>query len=34
MTVESEGRLYLGINDIGVDNNDGEFVAIVTLITP
>jgi hypothetical protein len=34
MTVESEGRLYLGINDIGVDNNDGEFVAIVTLISP
>jgi hypothetical protein len=32
--VESEGRLYLGINDVDVTNNDGEFVAIVTLITP
>jgi hypothetical protein len=30
-TVESDGRLYLGINDIGVTNNDGEFFAIVTL---
>jgi hypothetical protein len=34
MAVESEGRLYLGINDIGVDNNEGEFVAIVTLTSP
>jgi hypothetical protein len=33
-TLESDGRLYLGINDIGVDNNDGEFVAIVTLTAP
>ncbi len=33
-TVESDGRLYLGINDIGVTNNDGEFLAVVTLISP
>jgi hypothetical protein len=34
LAVESDGRLYLGINDIGVDNNDGEFVATVTLTFP
>jgi len=33
-TVESDGRLYLGINDVDVTNNDGEFLAIVTLISP
>jgi hypothetical protein len=33
-TVESDGRLYLGINDSGVGNNDGEFVATVTLTSP
>ena len=31
---ESEGRLYLGVNDVGVGNNGGEFVALVTLVTP
>jgi hypothetical protein len=25
------GPLFLGINDIGVDNNDGAFVAHVTV---
>ena len=29
-----EGRLYLGINDSGVTNNDGQFVATVTLTSP
>ena len=33
-TVELDGRLYLGINDKGVTNNDGEFLAVVTLISP
>ena len=34
MAVESDGRLYLGINDSGVTNNDGEFVASGHLISP
>ena len=34
MAIESEGRLYLGINDSGFTNNEGEFVAIVTLTSP
>lgn len=30
-TVETDGRLYLGINDIGVENNEGSFAAEVTV---
>lgn len=26
------GRLFLGINDVGVDNNSGEFLAVVTRV--
>jgi hypothetical protein len=33
MTVEDDGRLYLGINDPGVNNNSGAFTAAVT-VTP
>ena len=29
-----DGRLYLGINDVGVDNNSGEFDASVTVTHP
>ncbi len=28
------GRLYLGINDIGLENNDGEFLAVVRISSP
>lgn len=28
---DAEGRLFLGINDTGVDNNDGEFTATITV---
>ncbi|MGK2930379.1 MAG: hypothetical protein ACSLFO_12460 [Acidimicrobiales bacterium] len=28
---DTEGRLFLGINDSGVGNNDGEFTATITV---
>ena len=28
---DTEGRLFLGINDTGVGNNDGEFTATITV---
>jgi hypothetical protein len=28
------GRLFLGINDVGVDNNSGAFSAVVTVRRP
>jgi hypothetical protein len=31
LTSPSAGRLFLGINDTGLENNDGAFVAIVTV---
>ena len=34
ISVEIEGRLYLGINDVGVDNNEGEFVGFITVSSP
>ena len=34
ISVEIEGRLYLGINDVGVDNNAGEFVGFITVSSP
>ncbi len=30
-TADTEGRLLLGINDTGVDNNAGEFTATITV---
>jgi TIR domain len=30
-TAESAGRLWLGVNDIGPDNNHGQFTAMVTV---
>ena len=30
---ETGGRLFLGINDVGVDNNDGEFFAVITVVS-
>ena len=33
LTCDQDGKLYLGINDMGVSNNAGQFVATVT-ITP
>jgi hypothetical protein len=30
-TADTEGRLFLGINDVDVENNDGEFTATVTV---
>lgn len=30
-TVEEEGRLFLGINDTGVNNNDGAFDVVITI---
>jgi hypothetical protein len=32
ITVEGDGRLYLGINDPGVNNNHGQFTATVTVV--
>ena len=34
ISVEMEGRLFLGINDVGVDNNEGEFVGFITVSSP
>jgi hypothetical protein len=31
---DEDGRLYLGINDTGVENNSGEFEASVTVTHP
>ena len=31
---ETGGRLFLGINDVGLENNSGEFVANITVIVP
>ena len=30
-TADTEGRLFLGINDIDVENNSGEFTATITV---
>lgn len=30
-TVDTSGTLFLGINDVGVENNEGEFKATVTV---
>ena len=30
-TADTEGRLFLGINDIDVSNNSGEFTATITV---
>ena len=30
-TADTEGRLFLGINDIDVENNSGEFAATTTV---
>ena len=32
-TVEADGRLFLGINDVGLTNNSGEFFALVKVIS-
>jgi hypothetical protein len=31
-TVEEDGRLFLGINDAGLDNNRGSFTATVDVV--
>ena len=33
VVTETGGRLFLGVNDIGVDNNDGEFFAVITVVS-
>lgn len=33
-SVDSAGRLFLGVNDVDVDNNAGTFVAIITVNRP
>ena len=34
ITIQNDGRLFLGINDIGLDNNSGEYVAEVSVTRP
>ena len=34
ITIQNDGRLFLGINDIGLEDNSGEYVAEVSVTRP